>query len=88
MMQQHNGRWISGSAVHGPPNTTYWNLGGDVPLQRVNGSVVELVRFTLHSFELDDEEVATLFALKLARLVVDTCSPELMRLEIPHQLGE
>jgi len=40
---------------------------------------VELVRFTLRTFERDDDGVATLFGLELARLVVDTCSPELMR---------
>jgi len=78
-MQQHNGYWISGSAVPGPPYTTYWNPSGDVPFQRANGSVVELVRFTLHTFEFDDEDVAAWFGLELARLVVDTCYPELMR---------
>jgi hypothetical protein len=78
MMEQYNGYWISGSAVPGPPYTTYWNPSGDVLFQRANGSVVELVRFTLHTFKLDDDGVATLFGLELARLVVDTCSPELM----------
>ncbi len=79
MMQQHNGYWISGRAVPGPPYTTYWNPSGSVLLQRDDGSVVELVRFTLYTFELDDDGVAALFGLELARLVVDTCSPELMR---------
>jgi hypothetical protein len=79
MMQQHNGFWISGSAVPGPPYTTYWNPSGDVLIQCDNGSLVELVRFTLHTFELDDDGVAALFGLELARLLVDTCSSELMR---------
>jgi hypothetical protein len=73
MMQQHNGYWISGSAVPGPPYTTYWVPYGSVLRQRTNGSVVELTRFTLTSFELDDDGVAAWFGLELARIVVDEC---------------
>ena len=36
-----------------------------------------MVRFNLESFEVDDEGVAMLFGLELARLVVDTSYPEL-----------
>ena len=78
-MIQHNGFWISGSAVPGPPYTQYWTLAGAVLFQRSNGSVVELMRFKLESFELADQEVAVLFGLELARLVVDS-SPELMEM--------
>lgn len=78
MMEQHNGFWISGTAVPGPPNTVYWNPSGAVVFQCANGSVVDLVRFTLHTFELDDEGVAALFGLELTRLVVDTSQLELM----------
>lgn len=74
MMQQHNGYWISGSAVPGPPYTTYWTPHGSVLRQRPNGSVVELVRLTLNDFELEDDGVAELFGLELARMVVDECS--------------
>jgi hypothetical protein len=77
-MQQHNGFWISGSAVTGPPFTDYWTPAGDVCFQRDNGSVVELVRFNLESFELDDQGVAALFGLEIARLAVDTSHHELM----------
>ena len=80
-MQQHNGFWISGRAVTGPPFTDYWTPAGAVCFQRDNGSVVELVRFNLESFELDDQGVAALFGLELARLVVDTSYPELMALQ-------
>jgi hypothetical protein len=73
MTQQHNGYWISGTAVPGPPYTTYWNPSGDVSFQRTNGSVVELVRFTLDSFELADDGVAEWFGLEPARIVVDEC---------------
>ena len=39
---------------------------------------MELVRFALDSFELDEEGVAALFGLELARLVVDTSYAELV----------
>ena len=61
---EHNGFWISGSAVTGPPYTDYWTPAGAVLLQRSNGSVVELVRFNLESLELDDQGVAALFGLE------------------------
>ena len=76
-MIQHNGFWISGSAVPGPPYTQYWTLAGAVLFQRSNGSVVELMRFNLGSFELEDQGVAALFGLELARLVVDMSYLEL-----------
>ncbi len=77
-MELHNGYWISGSAIAGPPNTDYWTPAGAVLFQRANGSVVELVRFTLHTFELDDQGVAELFGEELARLVVDTSHLQLV----------
>ena len=76
-MIQHNGFWISGSAVPGPPYTQYWTLAGAVLFQRSNGSVVELMRFNLGSFELENQGVAALFGLELARLVVDMSYLEL-----------
>lgn len=79
-MEQHNDFCISGTAVPGPPNTDYWSPAGAVLLQRDNGSVVELVRFNLESFDLADQGVAELFGLELARLVVDINYAELLRL--------
>lgn len=76
-MQQHNGFWISGRAVPGPPYTDYWTPAAAVLFQRTNGSVVELMRFNLESFDLADHGVAALFGLELARLVVDTAQREL-----------
>ncbi len=67
--QQHHGYLISGTAVPGPPYTTYWNPSGSVLIQRDNGSTVELTRFMLQTFDLDDDGVAQLFGLELARLV-------------------
>lgn len=77
-MEQYNQFWISGRAVPGPPNTHYWTPAGAVLSQRANGSVVELVRFNLESFDLADQGVAALFRLELARLVVDTSYTELL----------
>jgi hypothetical protein len=68
IMKQHNAFWISGTAVPGPPYTDYWTPGGAILFQRDNGSVVELVRFNLQSFELEDQGVAALFGVELARL--------------------
>ena len=81
MMEQHNGFWISGSAVPGPPNTDYWNPSGAVLFQRTNGSVVELARFTLDSFDVADQDPAALFGVELARLVVDTSYSELVAMQ-------
>ena len=80
-MQQHNGFWISGRAVPGPPNTDYWTPAGAVLFQRDNGSLVELVRFNLESFDLADQGVAELFGLEVARLVVDTSYAELVAMQ-------
>ena len=80
MMRYYNGFWISGSAMPGPPYTDYWTPGGAVLFQRRNHSVVELVRFNLESFELEDQGVAALFGLELARLVVDTNYRELLEM--------
>lgn len=77
MLHQHNGFWICGSAVSGPPYTDYWTPAGAVLFQRNNGSVVELVRFNLESFDLADQGVTALFGLELARLVVHTSYAEL-----------
>ena len=80
-MQQHNGFWISGRAVPGPPNTDYWTPAGAVLFQRDNGSLVELVRFNLESFDLADQGVAELFGLEVARLVVDISHAELVAMQ-------
>ena len=73
MMQQHNGYWISGSAVPCPPYTTYWTPQASVLRQRPNGSLVELTRLVIDDFELEDDGVAALFGLELARMVADGC---------------
>jgi hypothetical protein len=39
--------------------------------QRPNGSLVELTRLALDDFELEDDGMAALFALEIARMVVD-----------------
>ena len=71
-MEQHREFWISGRAVPGTPYTDYRAPAGAVLFQRDNGSVVELLRFNLERFELEEAGVAALFGLELARLVVGT----------------
>ena len=80
-MMECNGVWISGTAMPGPPYTDYWTPGGAVLFQRPNHSVVELVRFNLEIFELDNQGVAALFGMELARLVVDTSYTELVTIQ-------
>ena len=53
--------------------------GACVLYQRPNNSVVELTTLNVHNFELENREVAELIGLELARLIVDTCYPELLR---------
>ena len=69
---------MSGRSVPGPSDMGSGMPVGAALFQRDNGSVIELVRFALHSFELDHEGVAALFGLELARLVRDTLDCELM----------
>ena len=80
-MIAHNGFWISGTAMPGPPYTNYWTPGGAVLFKRPNISVVELMRLNLESFELEDQGLAALFGLELARLVVDTSHLELAAMQ-------
>ena len=46
--------WIAGTAVPGSPYTDYWTPGGAILYQRPDNSIVELARFNLERFELDD----------------------------------
>jgi hypothetical protein len=50
-----------------------------VLLARPDNSVVGLTKLDVHNFMLQDHEVANLIGLELARLIVDTCYPELLR---------
>ena len=54
-------------------------LAPRVLYQRPNNSVVKLTTLNVHNFELENREVAELIGLELARLIVDTCYPELLR---------
>jgi len=71
MLHPHNGYWISGSAVPGPPYTTYWTPCGYVLWQRPNGSLEESTRLVIDDFEVEDADVAAWFGLELARMIVD-----------------
>ena len=71
MLQSHNGYWISGSAVPGPPYTTYWEILATILKPHRGGSVVELARWRLPTFTVELKELAEWFGLELARIVVD-----------------
>ena len=73
MMEQHRGYWIHGSAVPGPPNTTYWEGQGTVLKPGRAGSVVEVVRLCDREFTFDLKELAEWYGLELSRIAVDAC---------------
>ena len=52
-------------------------LVASVLYQRPDNSVVDLTTLNVHNFTFADHEVAELIGLELARLIVDTCYPEL-----------
>ena len=71
MMQQHNGYWISGTALPGPPYTTYWESMGTVLKPGRSGSVVEVGRIQDPGFTFELQELAASWGMELARIVVD-----------------
>ena len=79
MMEQYKDLWISGHSTPGYPGGNNLAPGATVLYQRPDNSVVELTTLIVHNFELENREVAELIGLELARLIVDTCYPELMR---------
>jgi hypothetical protein len=79
MQEQYKDLWISGHATPGYPGGNNSTPGATVLYQRPNNSVVELTTLNVHNFELENREVAELIGLELARLLVDTCYPELLR---------
>jgi hypothetical protein len=72
-MQQYNGYWISGTAVPGPPYTTYWESMGTVLKPGHSGSVVEVGRIQYPGETFEMKEFAEIWGMELARIVVDEC---------------
>ncbi len=70
-MEQYKGYWITGSAVPGPPYTTYWEILGTILKPHRGGSVVEVARLPLPAFTVEIKELAEWLGLELARIVVD-----------------
>ena len=79
MMEQYKDLWISGHSTPGYPGANNSTPGASVSYQRPDNSVVDLTNLDVHNFAFEDREVAELIGLELARLIVDTCYPELMR---------
>ena len=79
MMEQYKDRWIPGHATPGYPAGHNLTPGASVLYQRADNSVVGLTKLDVPNFAFDDREVTELVGLELARLIVDTCYPELMR---------
>ena len=50
-----------------------WYPAGSIGYTRRDRSVVELARFRLPSFALEDERAADLFGFELGRILIDGC---------------
>ena len=79
MQEQYKDLWISGHATPGYPAGLNLTPGATVLYQRPNNSVVELTRLDVPNFAFEDRQEAELIGLELARLILDTCYPELLR---------
>ena len=79
MQEQYKDFWISGHATSGYPAGLNLTPGACVMYQRSDNSVVELTRLDIPNFAFEDRQEAELIGLELARLIVDTCYPELLR---------
>ena len=79
MQEQYKDLWISGHAIPGYPAGLNMTPGATVLYQRPNNSVVEITRLDVPNFAFEDRQEAELIGLELARLIVDTCYPELLR---------
>jgi hypothetical protein len=73
MDQEYKGFLISGEAgmVHPFSRDSY--PAGTICKHGRASSIVEVMRFELRSFAMDDAELAKLFGLEVCRMVVDTC---------------
>jgi hypothetical protein len=70
-MHRHRGYWITGSAVPGPPNTSYWESLGTVLKSGHSGSVIEVARLRDTGITFDMKQIAEWYGLELCRLAVD-----------------
>jgi hypothetical protein len=73
MMEQHRAYWIHGSAVPGPPYTSYWKSLGTILKSSRQGSVIEVVRLRDSGVTFEMPEVAEWYGLELSRIAVDEC---------------
>ena len=73
MMQQHRSYWIDGSAVPGPPYTSYWESLGTVLKPGRQGSVIEVCRLHDSGVTFEMRELAEWYGLELSRIAVDEC---------------
>ena len=67
-MQLHKGFWITGSAVPGPPYTTYWEILGTILKPDRGGSIVEVARLRLPTFTVEMKVLAEWVGLELCRI--------------------
>jgi hypothetical protein len=68
MMEQYKGFWISGTAKLIHPFNREWYVAGDVYRQGPGP-----LSSKLPSFEVQMKELAEVFGLELAKMIVDEC---------------
>ena len=73
MMEQRRGYWIHGSAVAGPPYTSYWKSLGTILKSGRSGAVIEVGRLHDSGVTFDMAELAEWYGLELSRIAVDEC---------------
>ena len=72
-MEEYKGFFIVGDARMVHPFSPECYPAGAIYRQGRGSSIVEVTRFGLRSFPMDDQSLAECFGLELCRMVVDHC---------------
>jgi hypothetical protein len=75
-MQTYKGYFINGDAMMVHPYSPDWYVCGSVFVPGRGSSIVGVTWFQIQRFTVSIKELAELFGLEIARLVVDECLPK------------
>jgi hypothetical protein len=75
-METYKGYFINGDAMMVHPFSPDWYVGGSVFVPSRGNSIVRVTWFQIQRFTVSIKELAELFGLEIARLVVDECLPK------------
>ena len=76
-MEIYKGYFIHGGAKTVHPFSREWHVAGSVLKPGRLSSIVEVARFQISKFTVDDKEVAEWFGTEICRIAVDECLPAL-----------